>query len=197
MTRCVETLFVGLLLTGAVIAEDAPNSAHTPPHSPFTASGPETLEWPHRDVIEYQGRATIGAKYRFVYFDENDDTNPGYDQNPHLFLLPNPESQAVLPYLTRWVYESDASQVKVLWTEKAKEVWVTNVADAAVALLGKQLAADVLAGKYETVIGEAVVVIEGFSAGYECDSPSFTTRLVEVKREMSAPAATTRAVSGC
>jgi hypothetical protein len=54
-----------------------------------------------------------------------------------------------------------------------------------------------MAGKHEKVVGEAVVVIEGFSAGYECDSPSFATRLVEMKREVSAPSATTLDVSGC
>ncbi|WP_116807637.1 hypothetical protein [Steroidobacter cummioxidans] len=197
MIGYLRSLFVGLCLISAAVADDAPNSAHTPPESPFRASGPETLEWAKRDFIEYQGRATISAKYRFVYFDGNSDDDPGYSQNPHLFLLPNQEAQATLPYLTRWVYERDDSQEKVLWTERAERIWVTNVADAAAGLLGEQLAAEVLAGKHETVVGEAVVVIDGFSAGYECDSPSFATRFVAVKHEISAPSVAKRGVGGC
>lgn len=197
MRKMIEPLVVWLALSGAAIAEDRPNSAHTPPQSPFTASGSETLAPPNYNVIQYRGRTTLQAKYRFVYFNENDDDAPGYDQNPYLVLLPDSESQLALPYLTRWVYQSDASKVKALLTEKADEIWVSNVADAAVALLGKSLAADVLAGKHETITGEAVVVIDGFSAGYECDNPSFSTRFVEVKRAMSAPLTAKREVGGC
>jgi hypothetical protein len=190
MVRCIRAILI-MCLTGTAVAEERVDRAHTPPQSPFHAIGAETLAWP-RGPAEYQGRASINAQYRFVFDEEN-----GYEQNPHLFLMPDHESQATLPYLTRWVHESDDDPKLVEWTEKPEEVWVTNVADAAVLLLGKQLAEEVMAGKHERVVGEAVVVIEGFSAGYECDSPSFATRLIEVKREVSAPSATTRDVSGC
>jgi hypothetical protein len=189
MSKVLSGIIV-MCLIGSALADDRVNRAHTPAQSPFNAIGEETLEWP-RGSVEYQGRASINARYRFVFDEEN-----GYEQNPHLFLMPDLESQAGLPYLTRWVYESDDDPKLVEWTEKAEEIWVTNVADAAVLLLGKQLAAEVMTGKHEKVVGEAVVVIEGFSAGYECDSPSFGARLVEVKREISAPSATTRGVGG-
>jgi hypothetical protein len=56
----------------------------------------------------------------------------------------------------------------------------------------------VLAGKHEKVSGEAVVVIEGFGAGYLCDNPFFSTRFVEVKREISAASVpASRGVTGC
>lgn len=67
------------------------------------------------------------------------------------------------------MFESDDGSKKVLRTDTAEEIWVTNVADAANALLGKPLAAEVMAGKRAKIVGEAVVVIEGFSAGYECE----------------------------
>jgi hypothetical protein len=191
MARCIQAIILCLCTVGSAFAADPPNRAHTPPRSPFHATGPESLEWP-RGFVEYEGRTTVSAKYRFVFDEEN-----GFEQNPHLFLMPDPASQASLPYLTRWVYESDGDSRTVERTEKAEEIWVENVAEAALALLGKQLAAEVLAGKHQKVTGEAVVVIEGFSAGYECDSPSFATRFVEVRREISAPAATTRGVGGC
>lgn len=180
-----------ICLIGSAHADDHVNRAHTPPQSPFHTIGAETLEWP-RGPAEYEGRASIKAKYRFVFDEEN-----GFEQNSHLFLMPDLESQSRLPYLTRWGRESDFNPRLVESRDKAEEIWVTNVDDAAVLLLGKQLAEEVMAGKHERVVGEAVVVIEGFSAGYECDNPSFTTRLVEVKREVLAPSATTRGVSGC
>ena len=40
-------------------------------------------------------------------------------------------------------------------TETAEEIWVTNVAEAALALLGSQLAEEVLAGKHKKIVGEA------------------------------------------
>lgn len=54
-----------------------------------------------------------------------------------------------------------------------------------------------MAGKHEKVTGEAVVVIEGFSAGYTCDAPFFATRFVEVSREISAAVTGERGVIGC
>ncbi len=191
MAQCIQAIIIMGCLIGSARADDLVNRAHTPPQSPFHAIGAETLEWP-RGLAECEGRASINAKYRFVF-----DEETGYEQNPHLFLMPDLESQSRLPYLTRWLHQSDDNPKLVEWAEKAEEIWVTNVADAAVLLLGKRLAEEVMAGKHEKVVGEAVVVVEGFSAGYECDSPSFATRLVEVKREVSAPSATTRSVSGC
>lgn len=191
MIKHITSLLLCVCLIGHTVADDRSNRAHTPPGSPFHALGEETLTWPRTD-IEYEGRATISAKYRFVYDEEN-----GYEQNPHLYFEPSVESQSQLPYLTRWVYESDNSSQLVKWTEPAKEIWVTNVAEAAVALLGKQLAEEVLAGRHEQVTGDAVVVIEGFGAGYTCDNPFFSTRFVEVKREFSAAAAGKRGVGGC
>lgn len=190
MARCIQAIMI-MCLIGSALADDLANRAHTPPQSPLHAIGAETLEWP-RGSVEYEGHATINAKYRFVFDEES-----GYEQNPYLFLMPDHGSQSTLPYLTRWVHESDDDPKLVEWTEKAQEIWVTNVADAAVLLLGKQLAEEVMAGKHEQIVGEAVVVIEGFSAGYECDSPQFATRLVEMKREISAPSATMRDVRGC
>ena len=191
MTRVAGAIVFCVCLIGSAIADDLVNRAHTPTQSSFHAIGAETLEWP-RGPVEYEGHATISAKYRFVFDEQN-----GYQHNPHLFLMPDVDSQSRLPYLTRWADESDNNPRKVQRTEKAEEIWVTNVAEAATALLGQKLAEEVLAGKHEKVTGEAVVVIEGFSAGYECDSPFFATRLVEVKREVVAPATTTRGVSGC
>jgi hypothetical protein len=190
MPRYIQAIIL-MCLVASALADDLVSRAHTPPQSPFHARGAETLEWP-RGLAEYEGRASISAKYRFVFDEEN-----GYEQNPHLFLMPDLDSQSRLPYLTRWVHETDEDPKPAEWTEKAKEIWVTNVGDAAVLLLGKQLAEEVMAGKHEKVVGEAVVVIEGFSAGYECDSPSFATRLVEVKREISGPSTATRGVTGC
>ena len=190
MARCIQAIILCVCLVGSAPADDLVNRAHTPPQSPFHATGEETLEWP-RGSIEYQGRATISAKYRFVF-----DEEYGFPQNPHLFLMPALESQSTLPYLTRWIYQ-DGNPDKIQWTEKAEEIWVTNVAEAAAALLGERLAAEVLAGRHEKVMGEAVVVIEGFHAGYECDSPSFATRFVEVSRVISAPSATKRDMGGC
>lgn len=189
--RSIQAIVLFVCAIGSTTADDLTNRAHTPPQSPFRAVGEETPEGP-QGPAEYQGRASINAKYRFVFDEEN-----GYEQNPHLFLMPDLEAQSRLPYLTRWVHESDDDPKLIQWTEKAEKIWVTNVADAAVLLLGKQMAEQVMSGKHETVVGEAVVVIEGFSAGYECDSPSFATRLIEVKREISAPSAGPRDVRGC
>jgi hypothetical protein len=191
MTKHLLPLLLSVCWIGNTIAEDFTERAHTPPQSPFHALGDESLAWP-RTAVEYEGRTTLSARYRFVFDEEN-----GYEQNPHLFLLPSPQSQSQLPYLTRWVHESDQSPKLVQWTERAEEIWVTNVPEAAAALLGKQLAEEVLAGKHEQVTGEAIVVIESFSAGYECDSPSFSARFVEVKREISAAVPGKRTVSGC
>jgi len=190
MARCIQVVIV-MCLIGSALADDLVNRAHAPLQSPFQAIGAETLEWP-RGPAEYEGRASINAKFRFVFDEEN-----GYEQNPHLFLMPDLQSRSRLPYLTRWVRESDNDPKLVELTEQAEEIWVTNVADAAVLLLGKRMSEEVMAGKHEKVVGEAVVVIEGFSAGYECDSPSFATRLVAVKRVISGPSTTTRDVSGC
>lgn len=191
MTKYSLPLLLGVCWIGNTVADDFTERAHTPPQSSFHALGDESLTWP-RSQIEYEGRATISARYRFVFDEES-----SYPQNPYLYFEPSPESQSQLPYLTRWGHESDQSSERVKWTEQAKEIWVTNVAEAAAALLGKQLAEEVLAGKHETITGEAIVVIEGFSAGYECDNPSFSTRFVEVKREISAAAPGKRGVGGC
>jgi hypothetical protein len=191
MTNYLLPLLLGVCWIGNTIAEDRTVRAHTPPQSPFHALGDESLSWP-RWQVEYEGRATISARYRFVF-----DEETGYQQNPYLYFEPSPESQAQLPYLTRWVHESDQSTELVKLTEHAKEIWVINVAEAAAALLGKPLAEEVLAGKHEQIVGEAIVVIEGFNAGYECDTPSFSARFVEVKRELSAAAPGKRVVGGC
>jgi hypothetical protein len=71
--------------------------------------------------------------------------------------------------------------------DTATEIWVTNVADAAVALLGPKLADEVMTGKYENVYGEALVVIDGFTADYTCTSAIFSTQFVKVETEISAP----------
>lgn len=191
-TKSLQALIVGVCLVGTALADEPAFRAHTPPESSFRAVGPEVPEWPNRLSIDYEGRATIKANYRFVYDEEN-----GFEQNPHLFLLPDRESQSRLPYLTRWVFESDDGSKKALRTDTAKEIWVTNVADAAIALLGKQLAEEVMAGKHARIVGEAVVVIEGFGAGYECDQPSFGTLFVELRNEVSAPSVAARGSSGC
>jgi hypothetical protein len=192
MIKSITSLLLCVCLIASTSADDFANRAHTPPGSPFRALSDETLS-AYRTDIEYEGRATISTKYRFVYDEES-----GGDQNPSLYFDPNPESQSQLPYVTRWIYESDANPTKVKWTEPAKEIWVTNVAEAAVALLGTQLAEEVLAGKHEKVSGEAEVVIEGFGAGYLCDAPFFSTRFVEVKREISAASVpASRGVTGC
>lgn len=191
MTKHLLPLLLSVCWIGNTIAEDFTERAHTPPQSPFHALGDESLAWP-RTAVEYEGRTTLSARYRFVFDEEN-----GYEQNPHLLFEPSSHSQSQLPYLTRWVHESDASPKLVQWTELATEIWVTNVAEAAVALLGKSLAEEVMAGKHEQVTGEAVVVIDGFSASYSCDAPFFTTRFVEVSREISAAVAGERGLSGC
>jgi hypothetical protein len=188
MTQFIQAILI-MCVVGSALADELVNRAHTPPKSPFHVIGAETLEEP-RGPAAYEGRASISTKYRFVFNEEN-----GYELQ--LFLMPDLESQSRLPYLTRWVHEADDDPELVKVTEKAEEIWVTNVENAAVLLLGKQLAEEVIAGKHERVGGEAVVVIEGFSAGYECDSPSFATRLVGVKRVVSAPSATTGGGSGC
>jgi hypothetical protein len=190
--KSLHALIVGLCVVGAALADEPAFRAHTPPESSFRAVGPEIPEWPNRLNIEYEGRATVRAKYRFVYDEEN-----GFEQNPHLFLLPDRASQSLLPYLTRWVFESDGGSKKVLRTQRAEEIRVTNVADAAIALLGNRLAEEVMAGKHAKVVGEAVVVIESFGAGYECDQPSFGTVLVEVKSEVSAPSVAAPGMGGC
>jgi hypothetical protein len=189
MARCIQAFILCVCLIDSTIADELANQAQTPSGSPFQATEPESLEWP-REFIEYEGRATISAKYRFVF-----DAESGYPQNPHLFLMPDPESRSKLPYLTRWV-NGDAAK-KVTLTETAEKIWVTNVADAALALLGSQLAEEVLAGKHKKVIGEAVVVIEGFTAGYSCDSPFFGTQFVEVSREILPPSKAAQGIGGC
>jgi hypothetical protein len=118
MARCIQG-FIILFLIGSALADDLTNRAHTPPESPFRAIGAETLDSP-REPAEYAGQASINAKYRFVFDEEN-----GYEQNPHLFLMPDLESQSRLPYLTRWVHESDDDRKLVERTEKAEEIWVT------------------------------------------------------------------------
>src|SRR5688572_17025555 len=134
------SLLLSVCLMSSTFANDLAERAHTPPESPFHALSDETLS-PPRSEVEYEGRATISTKYRFVYDEENDDA-------AQLYFDPNPESQSQLPYLTRWVFESDGSPTRVQWTEPAKKIWVTNVAEAALALLGKQLAEEVLALKH-------------------------------------------------
>lgn len=185
----MKVILLCMYLASSALAGD--ERAHTPPQSPFRAVGPEILEQTS-GATEYEGRATITAKYRFVFDEEN-----GYSKNPYLFLMPSEDGQAELPYVTRWVHESNDAPKLVQWTERAEKIWVTNVTEAATALLGKQLAEEVLAGKHEKVTGEAIVVIEGFIAGYECDNPSFATRLVEVKKEISAAAMGKRDFGGC
>ena len=191
MMRCMLGIIFVCLIGGA-LADDLLNQAHTPqahtpPQSPFQPLRLETRGGP----VQYEGRALIEAKYSFVFDEES-----GYDQEPHLLLVPDRESLARLPYLTRWVTRFDDDPELVEWTDKAKEIWVTNVSQAAVLLLGKTQAEEMMAGKHK-VVGEATVVIEGFSAGYECDRPWFQTVLVEVKRKALAPSATTSRVGGC
>jgi hypothetical protein len=184
--RCLPGL-IFVFLIGSVLADDFVNQAHTPPQSPF-----RLLRAEPRGPVQYEGRALINAKYSFVFDEES-----GFDQDPHLLLMPDRESLARLPYLTRWVQESADDSKLVEWTDRPKEIWVTNVSQAAVLLLGKTRAEEMMAGKHQKVVGEAVVVIEGFSADYECGIPSFVTVLVEVKRKGSAPSATTNGIGGC
>jgi hypothetical protein len=191
MTWCTQAIVLCVCLSGNALAADRVNRAHTPPQSPFHATEAEILE-PSQGTIEYEGRTAIRAKYRFVFDEEN-----GYEQNPHLFLKPDLASRSTLPYLTRWVFDSANSSEMIERTDKAEEIWVTNVSEAAALLLGKRFAEEVLAGKHEKVSGEAEVVVEGFSAGYQCDNPSFGTRLVEVRREIVAPSASKRSATGC
>lgn len=83
----------------------------------------------------------------------------------------------------------------VVQEAKPKTIWVSNV-EAAVALLGKKLAKEVLNGEHPRVVGEAAVVIETFSAA--CDNPFFSTRFVEVEREaVAATPAAAEVVFGC
>lgn len=134
MTKHITQLLLCICVVSSTLADDRTERAHTPTQSPFHALGDETLAWPRSDV-EYEGRATISARYRFVFDEES-----SFEQNPHLYFEPSSESQSQLPYLTRWVHESEGSPKLIQWIDPAKEIWVTNVAEAAVALLGKSLA---------------------------------------------------------
>jgi hypothetical protein len=186
MMRCMVGI-IFMCLIGSSLAGDLVIQAHTPPQSPFRPLQVET-----RGPVPYEGRALIHAKYSFLF-----DKESGYDQDPHLLLMPDHESLARLPYLTRRASTSDDDSELVEWTDQPKEIWVTNVSQAAVLLLGKAQAEEMLAGKHEKVVGEAVVVIEGFSAGYECDRPVFETVLVEVKRNVSPPSAMNNRIGRC
>ena len=113
-------------------------------------------------------------KYRFIY-----DKDSGYDDNPQLLLIPAEKELAQLPYLTECGKPEQATQIQV-----------ENLRDAATRLLSKQLAAELTAGKYPEVSGTARIVVDGFLAGYECDSPFFSTRFVSVAQVVMAAAAT-------
>jgi hypothetical protein len=177
MRRRIQALFFAMLLCSTAIAGEVGYRAHTPTQSPFEVIGSE-IPTARQSSLEYRGRATIRVKYRFVY---------GSDRNLHLDLLPESKSQSILPFLTRWANESGTSENKVMVTDTPKEIWVTNVTDAAVALLGAGLADEMLAGKYENVYGEALVVIDGFVADYTCISALFSTEFLKVETVITAP----------
>ena len=132
-------------------------------------------------------------KFRFVY-----DAEDGFEQNPYLYLLPDQESRAVLPFQQRWRSESEDKPGLIQVEDRPREIWVSNVAEAGQALLGAELAKQIMDGTHQEVTGEAVVEIDGFSAGYECDRPAFATRLVAMKQQLAVPnAIKPSSPSGC
>lgn len=151
------------------IAEEPSFRVVVPAETTLRLNGPDVPQPPDHLAVDFEGQITIRAKYRFMFEEEG-------RAEPVLLLFPDQESISRLPHITRpgtgWV------------AEKAEKIWVTNIKDAAAALLTEEMAAQVLAGSLPGVIGEADIVGDEFSAGYECDVPSFTIKFVRIDREI-------------
>lgn len=157
------------LIAQLSIAEEPAFRVVMPAETTLRLHGPDVPQSPHQLAVDFEGQITIRAKYRFMFEEER-------RAEPVLLLFPDQESISSLPHITRpgtgWV------------AEKAEKIWVTNIEDAAAALLTEEMAAQVLAGRLPEVIGEADIVGDEFSAGYECDVPSFTIKFVRIGREI-------------
>ncbi len=115
--------------------------------------------------IDFKGQESISGTYQFR-------SRENYIDSPiNLYFYPDNESLERLPFLT---FRAE---------EKAQEIYIKNSKEAAEILLGKELSAKLFSGKVKHLGGESKILIKSYTAGYECDSPSFMAILVkEIKR---------------
>ena len=120
----------------------------------------------------FSGNASILATYQFKY-----DNNSPYENKYTLYLYPDKESIAKLPFLTFRGFP-----------EVANEIFIHNVKDAAKLLLGDIKANEIISGKVLSINGKAKIEISRFFTSYSCDQPSFTAKISKVinQKKMAA-----------
>ena len=132
--------------------------------------------------LSFNGKATISGVYQF----HNDPDSP-YGSPIYMYFYPDTESQNLLPYLKERGKD-----------EKANEIFVRDGVAAAKILLDEGAAKKLESGEVRHYSGESTILIEGFSGGYECDSPTFIAKVVEeVKKIKAAQDALLKEKDGC
>ncbi|WP_428243526.1 hypothetical protein [Gynuella sp.] len=106
--------------------------------------------------------------YQFVY-----DPESPYRELYYLYFHPTEAPSNTLPYLTERGNP-----------EKANEIFISNVKFAATELLGEDMANSFMSSKVRYFSGETTLIISNFSAGYECDAPTFTADFVREVRSI-------------
>ncbi len=113
--------------------------------------------------IYFNGQIELSGTYQFTYSPDSPYSNFYY-----LHFYPDKSSLKKLPYLT----ERNKKEL-------AKEIFITNVEHSANILLGKEKAKKILSGQEKYFYGQASIVINQASVGYECDKVSFVAKIIK------------------
>ena len=150
----VQSIIVALLLLASQssFGEQTYPAYKIPPDSMLTYDSSKEVP----GYAYFSGKATIRAKYTFVFHPEDNKEFAG------IVLEPDSESIEALPYLTERKTDEVPKKIVVSNTERAVEL-----------LLGSEKAEELRGSDYPSVNGDAVFVIDNFAAGFECDQAVF------------------------
>ena len=176
----VRHLIVCTMLTAVGCSANAdPYQTTVPPGSALVLSSQSNAS--DDAYVHFNGSQRIAGRFRFEY-----NVDSPYWVNPFMLFFPDAETVDLLPYLT----ERGAP-------ERPQQILIENPIEAANALLGRSLAEDLNAGRLLILEGVATIVIDQYSAGFECDAPQFVARFVRAEGTAQLAEEGDRSVHGC
>ena len=156
-----STLVAFLLLISQVcLGEKIYPAFNIPTDSTLTLDSSENVP----GYVHFFGQSTVRARFTVLLRPKD------YTRIIGLVIEPDSESIGLLPYLTEREIDEVPDEIVVTITERAMEL-----------LLESGVSESLNRGDDRKVYGNAVFVIDNFAAGFECDQPYFTGRVVDVE----------------
>ena len=185
---CLGLVLALLALSSAIEARAAPNGKiiqvghdlgiRIPGGSPVRFARVGQYEQVH-----FAGHFVIAGTYQFGCF-VGCDSFPLSPDELVLKFFPQPGLVEELPTWTRY-------------DTRAEEIFIKKPEPFVKALVGPEVLRELLAGKRQYVSGRASILVDDFTMGIECDSPTYLARFVRINPSRENPKPTPARQAGC